>query len=150
MSEPFVCLFSTLQEDQKTVKMMYQKKKLPFGYIQDLKCRVLELPYRGKELSMIILLPDDIEDGSTGLKKVTAPSFMLRVSSSCIHLPCVVVASAWCVLRDGSFLSSALSFFCQVAHGCDYSKAQSFQLHFQLLSGNSCISVIFSPVPGKK
>lgn len=73
---------------------MYQKKKLPFGYIQDLKCRVLELPYRGKELSMIILLPDDIEDGSTGLKKVTAPSFTLHVSSGCIHLPCVVVAGA--------------------------------------------------------
>lgn len=62
--------FRLNKEDQKTVKMMYQKKKLPFGYIQDLKCRVLELPYRGKELSMIILLPDDIEDGSTGLKKI--------------------------------------------------------------------------------
>ncbi|XP_044113873.1 leukocyte elastase inhibitor [Neovison vison] len=62
--------FRLNKKDQKTVKMMYQKKKLPFGYIQDLKCRVLELPYRGKELSMIILLPDDIEDGSTGLKKI--------------------------------------------------------------------------------
>ncbi|XP_047590700.1 leukocyte elastase inhibitor [Lutra lutra] len=62
--------FRLNKKDKKTVKMMYQKKKLPFGYIQDLKCRVLELPYRGKELSMIILLPDDIEDGSTGLKKL--------------------------------------------------------------------------------
>ncbi|XP_047593809.1 leukocyte elastase inhibitor-like [Lutra lutra] len=62
--------FRLNRKDKKTVKMMYQKKKLPFGYIQDLKCRVLELPYRGKELSMIILLPDDIEDGSTGLKKL--------------------------------------------------------------------------------
>ncbi|XP_032717347.1 leukocyte elastase inhibitor [Lontra canadensis] len=62
--------FRLNKKDKKTVKMMYQKKKLPFGYIQDLKCRVLELPYRGKELSMIILLPDDIEDGSTGLKKI--------------------------------------------------------------------------------
>ncbi|XP_036273848.1 leukocyte elastase inhibitor-like [Pipistrellus kuhlii] len=51
----------------KTVKMMYQKSKFPFGYIQDLKCRVLELPYEG-ELSMIILLPDDIEE--EGLKKI--------------------------------------------------------------------------------
>ncbi|XP_045862348.1 leukocyte elastase inhibitor [Meles meles] len=62
--------FRLNKKDKKTVKMMYQKKKLPFGYIQDLQCRVLELPYRGKELSMIILLPDDIEDGSTGLKKI--------------------------------------------------------------------------------
>lgn len=64
---------------------MYKKKKFPFGYIEDLKCRVLELPYRGRELSMLILLPDDIEDESTGLKKVTAPSFTPHVSSRPIH-----------------------------------------------------------------
>ncbi|XP_048204474.1 leukocyte elastase inhibitor [Perognathus longimembris pacificus] len=62
--------FRLTKKDTKTVKMMYQKKKFPFGYIQDLKCRVLELPYQGKELSMVILLPDDIEDESTGLKKI--------------------------------------------------------------------------------
>lgn len=66
--------FSTVQKDTKTVKMMYQKNKFPYGYIADLKCRVLELPYQGKELSMVILLPDDIEDESTGLRKVTAPT----------------------------------------------------------------------------
>lgn len=62
--------FRLNKKDTKTVKMMYQKKKFPYGYIQDLKCRVLELPYQGEELSMVILLPDDIEDESTGLKKM--------------------------------------------------------------------------------
>lgn len=62
--------FRLNKKDIKTVKMMYQKKKFPYGYIQDLKCRVLELPYQGEELSMVILLPDDIEDESTGLKKM--------------------------------------------------------------------------------
>ncbi|XP_069880801.1 leukocyte elastase inhibitor isoform X1 [Dipodomys merriami] len=62
--------FRLNKKDTKTVKMMYQKKKFPFGYIQDLKCRVLELPYQGEELSMVILLPDDIEDESTGLRKI--------------------------------------------------------------------------------
>lgn len=62
--------FRLNKKDTKIVKMMYQKKKLPYGYIQDLKCRVLELPYEGAELSMVILLPDDIEDESTGLKKI--------------------------------------------------------------------------------
>ncbi|KAK1337660.1 hypothetical protein QTO34_002293, partial [Cnephaeus nilssonii] len=37
---------------------------------RDLKCRVLELPYQGRELSMVILLPDDIEDEAMGLKKI--------------------------------------------------------------------------------
>ncbi|XP_014399295.1 PREDICTED: leukocyte elastase inhibitor-like [Myotis brandtii] len=73
-------VFSTVQKDTKTVKMMYQKSTFPFGYIEDLKCRVLELPYQGWDLSMVILLPDDIEDEATGLKKVTAPTLMLHVS----------------------------------------------------------------------
>ncbi|CAO2595697.1 Leukocyte elastase inhibitor A [Lemmus lemmus] len=62
--------FRLNKKDTKTVKMMYQKKKLPLGYIQDLKCKVLELPYQGEELSMVILLPEDIEDESIGLKKI--------------------------------------------------------------------------------
>ncbi|NWU91201.1 ILEUB inhibitor, partial [Upupa epops] len=56
--------------ERKAVKMMYQKNKFPFGYIPEMKTRVLELPYEGEELSMIILLPDDIEDDSTGLEKL--------------------------------------------------------------------------------
>ncbi|KAM9233836.1 leukocyte elastase inhibitor-like isoform 1-T2 [Dugong dugon] len=62
--------FRLNKKDTKTVKMMYQKKKFPYGYIQALKCRVLELPYQDKDLSMVILLPDDIEDDSTGLRKI--------------------------------------------------------------------------------
>ncbi|XP_031214143.1 leukocyte elastase inhibitor [Mastomys coucha] len=62
--------FRLNKKDTKTVKMMYQKKKFPFGYISDLKCKVLEMPYQGEELSMVILLPEDIEDESMGLKKI--------------------------------------------------------------------------------
>ncbi|XP_068956309.1 leukocyte elastase inhibitor-like [Petaurus breviceps papuanus] len=62
--------FRLNKREKKSVKMMYQKKKLPYGYIEALKCRVLELPYEDNELSMIILLPDDIEDDSTGLTEI--------------------------------------------------------------------------------
>ncbi|KAM7099057.1 leukocyte elastase inhibitor-like isoform 1-T1 [Molossus nigricans] len=62
--------FRLNKKDTKTVKMMYQKKEFPYGYIEELKCRVLELPYQGGELSMVILLPDDIEDEATGLKQI--------------------------------------------------------------------------------
>ncbi|KFO04593.1 Leukocyte elastase inhibitor [Balearica regulorum gibbericeps] len=62
--------FRLNKNERKTVKMMYQKKKFRFGYIPEVKVRVLELPYDGRELSMIILLPDDIEDDSTGLQKL--------------------------------------------------------------------------------
>ncbi|XP_038952280.1 leukocyte elastase inhibitor A-like isoform X2 [Rattus norvegicus] len=62
--------FRLNKKDTKMVKMMYQKEKFPFGYIPDLKCKVLEMPYQGGELSMVILLPEDIEDESTGLQKI--------------------------------------------------------------------------------
>ncbi|XP_008562264.1 PREDICTED: leukocyte elastase inhibitor [Galeopterus variegatus] len=62
--------FRVNKKETKMVEMMYQKKKFPYGYVQDLKCRVLELPYQGRELSMIILLPDDIRDESSGLKQI--------------------------------------------------------------------------------
>lgn len=32
--------------------------------------QILELPYVGKELSMLIFLPNDIKDGTTGLEMV--------------------------------------------------------------------------------
>ncbi|XP_059544401.1 leukocyte elastase inhibitor-like [Myotis daubentonii] len=62
--------FRLNKKDTKTVKMMYQTNTFRFGYIEDLKCRVLELPYKGWNLSMVILLPDDIEEEATGLKKI--------------------------------------------------------------------------------
>lgn len=40
-------------------------------YIGDFQTKILELPYVGNELSMIILLPDAIQDGTTGLESVS-------------------------------------------------------------------------------
>uniref|UniRef100_H0X0I8 Serpin domain-containing protein n=1 Tax=Otolemur garnettii TaxID=30611 RepID=H0X0I8_OTOGA len=57
--------FRLNKKDTKTVKMMYQEKAFPFGYIEDLKTRVLELPYQGKELSMLILLPEYLIEEKT-------------------------------------------------------------------------------------
>ncbi|XP_032078409.1 leukocyte elastase inhibitor-like [Thamnophis elegans] len=62
--------FRLNKREKKNVKMMFLKEKLPFRYIPECKCRVLELPYKGEDLSMIILLPDDIEDNSTGLEQL--------------------------------------------------------------------------------
>ncbi|XP_009977068.1 PREDICTED: leukocyte elastase inhibitor [Tauraco erythrolophus] len=64
--------FRLNKNERRTVKMMYQKNKFCFGYIPEVKIRVLELPYDGRELSMLILLPDDVEDDSTGLQKLEA------------------------------------------------------------------------------
>ncbi|XP_048363090.1 leukocyte elastase inhibitor-like isoform X1 [Sphaerodactylus townsendi] len=91
--------FRVSKKEKKTVKMMYMKKKFPFRYIPECKCRVLELPYKGEELSMIILLPDDIEDNSTGLEQLqkqltlanlqewTQPGKMSSFHDVHLHLP---------------------------------------------------------------
>ncbi|KAG2458564.1 ILEUB inhibitor, partial [Polypterus senegalus] len=50
--------------------MMHQKSKFKFAFIPEMQCQVLELPYVENELSMLILLPKDIEDNSTGLEKL--------------------------------------------------------------------------------
>ncbi|XP_061778099.1 leukocyte elastase inhibitor-like isoform X2 [Nerophis ophidion] len=54
----------------KPVKMMHQKSKFPLTYIPEAGCQILELPYKGKDLSMLIFLPMHMEDDSTGLEKI--------------------------------------------------------------------------------
>lgn len=51
--------------------MMTQKASFKFRHIEELKASVLELPYEENELSMVILLPDGINDSTTGLEQVT-------------------------------------------------------------------------------
>ncbi|XP_058030548.1 leukocyte elastase inhibitor-like [Ahaetulla prasina] len=91
--------FRLNKREKKNVKMMFMKEILPFGYISECKCRVLELPYKGKDLSMIILLPDSIEDNSTGLEQLekqltleklqewTKPKNMNSGAEIHVHLP---------------------------------------------------------------
>ncbi|KAL0171227.1 hypothetical protein M9458_031538, partial [Cirrhinus mrigala] len=52
------------------VKMMNKKSKFPLASIPEMNSQVLELPYVGKNLSMLIILPNKIEDETTGLQKL--------------------------------------------------------------------------------
>ncbi|XP_041817202.1 leukocyte elastase inhibitor-like isoform X1 [Chelmon rostratus] len=62
--------FRVNKNDHKPVKMMHQKRKFPLTYIPEANCQILEMPYKGKELSMLIFLPNEIEDSTTGLEKL--------------------------------------------------------------------------------
>ncbi|XP_059901827.1 leukocyte elastase inhibitor-like isoform X3 [Gadus macrocephalus] len=64
--------FKLNKNDTKKVKMMYQKARFLLAFIREANCQILELPYEGKELSMLICLPMEIEDGTTGLEKLEA------------------------------------------------------------------------------
>ncbi|KAF3703370.1 Leukocyte elastase inhibitor A Serine protease inhibitor EIA Serpin B1a [Channa argus] len=62
--------FRINKNDSKPVKMMCQTSKFPLASIPDVACQILEMPYKGQDLSMIIFLPDEIEDDTTGLEKL--------------------------------------------------------------------------------
>ncbi len=49
---------------------MNQNKEFPLSFIPEMDSQVLELPYVGKDLSMLIILPNEIQDETTGLQKV--------------------------------------------------------------------------------
>nr|XP_036874811.1 serpin B8-like [Manis javanica] len=51
------CLLD-LKVEKKTVQMMFKQAKFRMGYIDEVHAQVLELPYAGEELSMVLLLPD--------------------------------------------------------------------------------------------
>lgn len=58
------------QNKTKPVKMMYMRKTFPVLIMETMNFKMIELPYVKRELSMFILLPDDIKDNTTGLEQV--------------------------------------------------------------------------------
>uniref|UniRef100_A0A8C3QYA1 Leukocyte elastase inhibitor n=1 Tax=Cyanoderma ruficeps TaxID=181631 RepID=A0A8C3QYA1_9PASS len=62
--------FHINKNETRPVQMMFKEANFNMTYIGALQTKILELPYEGNELSMIILLPDAIQDGSTGLERL--------------------------------------------------------------------------------
>ncbi|XP_077077723.1 leukocyte elastase inhibitor-like isoform X3 [Siphateles boraxobius] len=68
--------FKLNKNKTKPVKMMewrskdHRKEKFPLAFIPEINSQVLELPYVGKNLSMLIILPNEMEDDTTGLQKL--------------------------------------------------------------------------------
>ncbi|XP_049320030.1 zinc finger CCHC domain-containing protein 2 isoform X7 [Astyanax mexicanus] len=62
--------FRLNKKDTKPVQMMNQKAKFPLAFIPDMNCQILEMPYAGKDLSMLIILPTEMADDTTGLEKI--------------------------------------------------------------------------------
>lgn len=67
--------FRINQKEQRPVQMMYQEATFKLAYIEELQTQVLELPYVGDELSMLILLPDDHVELSSVESRLTWERF---------------------------------------------------------------------------
>ncbi|KAI3355079.1 hypothetical protein L3Q82_017961, partial [Scortum barcoo] len=62
--------FRVNKNDTKPVKLMCQKSTFSLTSIPGASCQILEMPYEGEKLSMLIFLPDDMQDDTTGLEKL--------------------------------------------------------------------------------
>ncbi|XP_051003164.1 serpin B5 [Acomys russatus] len=69
-SETKECPFRVNKTDTKPVQMMNLEATFCLGNIDDINCKIIELPFQNKHLSMLIVLPKDVEDESTGLEKI--------------------------------------------------------------------------------
>ncbi|KAK2713524.1 hypothetical protein QYM36_009411, partial [Artemia franciscana] len=56
-------LFYVSSKERLEVPLMTGRFYLPLGYSVDLECRVVELPFVSRRVSLFILLPDDMEGG---------------------------------------------------------------------------------------
>ncbi|XP_021513449.1 serpin B9-like [Meriones unguiculatus] len=76
--------FKINKKERRPVQMMCQEDTFDLAYVKEVQARVLEMPYEDKELSLLILLPDDGVDlskveNSLTFEKITAwtkPDFM--------------------------------------------------------------------------
>lgn len=53
--------FYVTHHDYVQVEMMFQRGIFRYAYIEELTLHVVELPYAGKELSMIVMMPDNFD-----------------------------------------------------------------------------------------
>ncbi|XP_072568947.1 leukocyte elastase inhibitor-like [Paramormyrops kingsleyae] len=62
--------FKINERETKPVQMMYLQKVLPFKHIEEYDLQIVEMPYKGDELSTFILLPEGPQNGSNPLQKL--------------------------------------------------------------------------------
>ncbi|KAM6217566.1 serpin B3-like [Rhynchocyon petersi] len=52
--------------ESKPVQMMKQKRQYKLAFLEDIQAQLIEIPYSGEDLSMFVLLPEEVD----GLKKI--------------------------------------------------------------------------------
>ena len=68
--------------------MMSGRFTLPLGYSPEMECRILELPFTQKRISMFILLPDETDGLAALERKITAENVKMLFTT-------LEVISAW-------------------------------------------------------
>ncbi|XP_076999796.1 serpin B9 [Tamandua tetradactyla] len=77
--------FKINQKEQKPVQMMYQESTFKLAYVKEVRTQILELPYAGDELSMVVLLPDDDVDLNMVENHLTFEKLMAWTKPDCMR-----------------------------------------------------------------
>ncbi|CAN7937668.1 unnamed protein product [Ixodes hexagonus] len=83
--------FHETEERSKTVNMMHKEAKFRMNNCNVHNVSVLEIPYKGKNTSMVILLPKKI-DGLSALEKMLTPSALKEILNGLVHKTTVVLS----------------------------------------------------------
>nr|CAJ38562.1 serpin 2 precursor [Branchiostoma lanceolatum] len=82
-SDTMLNSFHVNPEEDVQVPMMYQDGMFKFGRDENLNCQILEMPYKGKHLSMVLVLPDKI-DGLNAIETSLTPELLNRWQNSMV------------------------------------------------------------------
>uniref|UniRef100_A0A8C3WPP4 Serpin domain-containing protein n=1 Tax=Catagonus wagneri TaxID=51154 RepID=A0A8C3WPP4_9CETA len=78
--------FSFLQNTSKSVQMMKQTNVFKFASLENMHVQMLEIPYKGQELSMLLLLPNEVDGLQKKLIEWTSSQNMKERRVN-LHLP---------------------------------------------------------------
>nr|XP_033790797.1 serpin B6-like [Geotrypetes seraphini] len=105
--------FRINKNERKPVEMMFKRAKFNTTYVDEVQANFLELPYVDNELSMIVMLPVDIKDNSTGLelleRELTYEKFVNWTSPKMMHRTEMEVCFPKFKLQETYDLKSVLS-----------------------------------------
>lgn len=68
--------FKINKKEERPVQMMYHEDAFNYAYVKEVQAQVLEMPYEGMELSLVVLLPDDGVDLSQVENSLTFEKLM--------------------------------------------------------------------------
>ncbi|XP_058686202.1 ovalbumin-like isoform X1 [Poecile atricapillus] len=74
--------FNVTEQESRTVQMMYQNSTFKVARVAEDKIKILELPYTSGELSLLVLLPDDISGLAQLENKISYEKLMEWTSSN--------------------------------------------------------------------
>lgn len=73
------------------IPMMVGRFKIPVGYSHDLECRIAELPFSSRRISLFIILPDEVDRGLARLEaNMTSDNIKALFSTLKVLLSCTV------------------------------------------------------------